>query len=364
MTEAEKAGSPPGEDEFEVVLLGPGYGESIVLHVGYGGWIIVDSCINVEGKPCALEYLESISVNPAEAVDLVVATHWHDDHIRGMARLVEVCSKADFCCANALHNKEFLAAVDALEGRHLSADGSGVREIHRVFTWLESEASRPTFALPNRRVHARGKCEIWSLSPDDAAFRNFLKSVGNLFPGEGRTKTRLPPVAPNDIAVALWIGVDDIAVLLGSDLEKCGWIEILKSEERPVGEASVFKVPHHGSGSAHEPEVWKRMLASDPFAVLTPWRRGGHALPSQDDVQRILSHTKNAYVTAKAGPAAQSPRHANRAVARTIRSTGIELRRLTMSPGAIRLRRPIHSTARWKVETFGSACHLKGLAGP
>ena len=50
MTEAEKAGSPPGEDEFEVVLLGPGYGESIVLHVGYGGWIIVDSCINAEPK--------------------------------------------------------------------------------------------------------------------------------------------------------------------------------------------------------------------------------------------------------------------------------------------------------------------------
>ncbi len=363
MTETRKAGNPPGEDEFEVVLLGPGYGESIVLHVGCGGWVIVDSCINVEGKPRALEYLESIGVNPAEAVDLVVATHWHDDHIRGIAKLVEACRKADFCCANALLNKEFLAAVDALEGRHLSADGSGVREIYRVFTWLESAASRPTFALSNRRVHARGKCEIWSLSPDDTAFKNFLKSVGNLFPGEGRTKTRLPPVAPNDIAVALWVGVDDIVVLLGSDLEKRSWVEILQSEERPTSKASVFKVPHHGAESAHEPEVWKRMLAPDPFAVLTPWRRGGRALPSQDDVQRILSHTKNAYATAKAGPAAQSPRYANRTVARTIRSTGIELRRLAMSPGAIRLRCLIGSRAPWKVETFGTACHLKDLAG-
>ena len=30
MTEAGEAGTPPDEDEFEVVLFGPGYGESIV----------------------------------------------------------------------------------------------------------------------------------------------------------------------------------------------------------------------------------------------------------------------------------------------------------------------------------------------
>ena len=102
MIEAEEAGIPPDENEFEVVLLGPGYGESIVLHIGYGAWVIVDSCINHEGKPRALEYLESIGVNPAQGVDLIVATHWHDDHIRGMAKLVEVCSKANFCCTNAL----------------------------------------------------------------------------------------------------------------------------------------------------------------------------------------------------------------------------------------------------------------------
>ena len=161
----------------------------------------------------------------------------------------------------------------------------------------------------------------------------------------------------------LWVGVEDVVVLLGSDLEKRGWIEILQSEERPTSKASVFKVPHHGSESAHEPDAWKRMLNPDPFAVLAPWQRGGRILPTQCDVQRILSHTKNAYATAKAGPAAQSPRHANRAVARTMSESSTRFRRLTISPGAIRLRRPIHSTARWKVETFGSACHLKDLVG-
>ena len=357
MRKAGEAENPPSPAEFEVTLIGPGYGESIVLHIGYGSWVIVDSCIDDEGNPRALKYLDSIGINPAQAVDLVVATHWHDDHIRGMARMVEVCSKAEFCCANALLNREFLVAVDALEGRHLSADGSGVREIHRVFTQLESRASRPTFALANRRIHARGKCEIWSLSPNDAAFRDFLISVGSLFPSEGRTKTRIPTLSPNKVAVALWVEVGDVAVLLGSDLEKRGWVKILQNQARPSGQASVFKVPHHGSANAHEPDVWQQILTPNPFAMLTPWRKGGCSLPTRNDARSILSCTPNAYITARIGPS-KSTRSSKGMVHRTIREAGINLRPVAMASGAVRLRRPLGSRGRWKIETFGSACNL------
>ena len=358
MIEAEEAGIPPDENEFEVVLLGPGYGESIVLHIGYGAWVIVDSCIDHEGKPRALEYLESIDVNPAQGVDLIVATHWHDDHIRGMAKLVEVCSKANFCCANALRTKEFLAATDALEGRHLSADGSGIREIHRVFTWLMSKALSPIFAAANRRIYAQDECEVWSLSPSDVAFENFLKSVGTLSPNAGQTKVWTPSVTPNDVSVVLWVGVDDIAVLLGADMEKRGWIEILQSKERPTGKASAFKIPHHGSESAYEPDVWNRMLKPNPVAVLVPWCKGGRVLPTQRAVQCILSHTKNAYATASIGLSTPSQVRRYSMVDRTVRRTGSKLLQSAMSPGAIRLRRSLGSRGRWKIETFGSACSL------
>ena len=89
------AGVPPGKNEFEITLFGPGYGESVVLHVGNGAWIVVDSCIDKENTPVAIHYLNRLGVDPAEAVTLVVATHWHDDHIRGMARLVAACTNAN-----------------------------------------------------------------------------------------------------------------------------------------------------------------------------------------------------------------------------------------------------------------------------
>ena len=93
---------PPNADQVEVTLLGPGYGECAVIHLGNDHWAVIDSCRDsYSGKPAALSYLESIGVDPEKAVKLVLATHWHDDHIYGMGALVSRCVGAKFCCSSA-----------------------------------------------------------------------------------------------------------------------------------------------------------------------------------------------------------------------------------------------------------------------
>ena len=355
-------GTPPGAGEFELTLFGPGYGESIVLHVGDGAWVVVDSCVDSRGTPRALRYLESIGVDPALAVKLIVATHWHDDHIRGLAQLVSQCDQAAFSCAAALSRKEFLSVIGTLERRHFSVNGSGVRELFRVFTGLKEARSKPSYAIANRTIYSRDECEVRSLSPSDAEFQRFLGSIGNLVPSEGETKRRIPEISPNDIAVALWIKVGDVAVLLGSDLERRGWIEILQSAARPAGTASAFKIPHHGSANADEPQVWQRMLDADPVAVLTPWQRGGRTLPSDGDVKRILSNTARAYASARSQSVTEARSRREPMIEKTIRESGARLRRLALSPAGIRLRRPIGASAPWQIELFGAACHLEDFA--
>lgn len=346
---------PPSEDELELTLLGPGYGEAIALHVGYGTWVLVDSCLQADGTPRTLEYLQNMGVDPANAVALVVATHWHDDHIRGMAQLVERCASAAFCCSGALRQEEFLSVVGRMEANHMSRSGSGVREIHRVFSGLRAP---PTFAAANRRLLSRNGCEVWSLSPNDGVYQQFLDAIGNLAPKKGQQKSRIRDLSPNGAAVVLWIRVGDVVLLLGSDLEKPGWIEILQDRQRPQGGASAFKIPHHGAASAHVADVWTDLLESQPVAVLTPWRRGGRSLPSQADVARIRGSTSQAYATARPDArAAPSPRR-ERAVERTIRESGIELRRPAMSPGTVRLRRSFAMPGSWQVELFGTAYRL------
>ena len=351
-------GLPPKRGEFELTLFGPGYGECVVLHAGDGIWAIVDSCIDESGTPRALRYFEDINVDAAEAVRLVVATHWHDDHIRGMAQLVETCEEADFCCAAALCREEFLRISAVLAG-HFIAAGSGADEISSVFSQLQEKKTKPTHAIANRRIFSANGCEIWSLSPGDVNYETFLKAVGGRMPSEGDVKRRIPDISPNKAAVALWIEIDDVVVLLGSDVERSGWMEILRSEARPRGKASAFKIPHHGSGSADAPKVWQQMLDPSPFAVLAPWQRGSKALPRRQDVERILSNTANAWSSARAGSLITRADRRRREVDRTIRESGIQLRELHSSPGMVRLRRAIGEQTAWNVELFGTACHLE-----
>lgn len=346
---------PPKDDEFELTLLGPGYGESVVMHIGGGSWVLVDSCGRADA-PAALDYLGELGVDPAEAVKLVVASHWHDDHVRGMAAMASACRTATFCCASVLCTEEFLAAVHALEHRHFAAFGSGAREIYDVFSKLRSEGSLPTLASANRRLFSKGACHIWALSPADDTFLSFVRAIGGLLPKAGQAETRIRSLSPNEVAVVLWVEVGDIMVLLGSDLERRGWAKILQDDARPTGTASAFKVPHHGAASGDAPEVWQRMLDVDPASVLTPWRRGNRMLPTSRDVQRILARTPNAYATATTD--AVRPARRDSTVERTIRESGIRLRRPS-APSAVRLRRPIAAQTQWQVELLGTACHLR-----
>ena len=103
---------PPQSDEFELSLFGPGVGECIVVHIGDGQWVVIDSCLGPETKqPVALSYLNSLGIDIAHSVSVVIVTHWHDDHMEGGATLLDAATNAIFCCSIALRKDEFLSRV-------------------------------------------------------------------------------------------------------------------------------------------------------------------------------------------------------------------------------------------------------------
>ena len=344
---------------MEVSLLGPGYGESVLVHTGEGEWLVVDSCLAEDGEPAALNYLRKIGVDPSTAVKLVVATHWHDDHIRGMTRLVAECPSARFCCASALRADEFLGVAGGMTRRDFSKWGLGVREIHGVFTGLRLAGRQPVWATANRRVVRRSRYDVWSLSPGDVDYESFLQAVASLVLRPAGQRTARRDSRRNDLSVALWVRCGDAVCLLGADVEKRGWLAIVNSPERPRQKASVFKVPHHGSSNADLPEAWSELLETGPFAVLAPWRRGSGVLPRRDDVRRILSRTPHAY--ASAGSSSGAVRRSGM-VARAVRESKARLRREFRALGMVRLRRPLAHGGFWRADLFGAASHLQDLA--
>lgn len=118
-----------------------------------------------------------------------------------------------------------------------------------------------------------------------------------MVPGFDEPIRRIPALRRNDLSVVLRVETEHFSLLLGADLEKRGWAAILENMAGQSDKASVFKVPHHGSKSAHHPEVWRRLLEPNPVAVLAPWQRAGRVIPSARDVELILSHTEEAYIT-------------------------------------------------------------------
>lgn len=346
-------------------MIGPGYGESIVIHLGGGDWVIIDSCYNSKGESAALRYLRDIGVDPAKNVRLILATHWHDDHIGGLASVVKECENAEFSCAGVLSEKEFLTFAST----YAEDDPSPIyRAAHQIIDILETLTSRdkhPRFAVQDRMILQTDLgVRVYALSPSDNCMAEFIADVSNMIPPPKQPRRRVGDLAPNKIAVAVMIDFGTCSILLGADLQETpgsAWSTILSSSQ-VIGESrsSLFKVPHHGSVTGDCPAVWKDVLVSAPFAILTPFRRGSSQVPNEDEVGRILGRTPNAYSTARLTSVA--PRHRAPSVERTLREYDYNIQALEPKLGQVRLRRSLSSTSGpWAVELIDNAVRLQDI---
>jgi hypothetical protein len=177
--------SAPAPDSLEVSLFGPGYGECVVCHLGGGEWLVVDSCWDFRRNlHPAVEYLRSLNVDLGRDVVFVVASHWHDDHVRGLSDLLLECSAATFCCSSALRDSEFLEAVGHAATLQDGGQYSGLREMRRVFEIIKIRAgfNSVRWPLADRPLYLRsaGKvptAKITSLSPSDAEYFEAMTSL-------------------------------------------------------------------------------------------------------------------------------------------------------------------------------------------
>lgn len=366
---------PPASDEIEISVIGPGYGEAIVLHVGGGRWILIDSCIDPRSAtPASLSYLDNLGVS-LDSVQLIVATHWHDDHVCGLGTVFEQCREARLVIPQVLETDQFLSLLALYSGNPILA-GRGVDEFARVFQLLKDRRQKgerfgaPKFASADRIIYSDhlglkpqiAEIKIHALSPSDSAIQQAQLALGALMPQTHQKRLRIASPRPNLAAVVLWVSVGYHHLLLGADLEetsdpRTGW-SVIVTDSCAVGDkASVFKVPHHGSQNAHSAEVWSKLLTSDPVAVVTPFRRGGTDLPSPGDIKRIASLTPRAYMTARVRM--RRPRFRDGAVRRMVQGATRSIQDLRYCWGHVRLRKAIgDSCSSWRVELFGDAHRL------
>ncbi len=352
-------GTAPAVDEIEITVFGPGFGEAIAVHVGAGHWILIDSCIDPDTKlPASHTYLQKIGVQPNQ-VKTIVASHWHDDHVRGISDLAGHYPEAEFMMSAALNNKEaavFLSAHNEIAAPGLSR---GTNELFNVINQRDNVV--PIMQRTSvMEVNANGRnVRVFALSPVPAAFSQSIAHFAQYLPNKngGSPVNHAPELKPNLEAVAIHIDFDGEAALLGSDLEdhhSCGWTAVVTDQwcrSRPPG--SAYKVAHHGSHTGEHPQIWTTLLTKNPTTCMTPFNRGNVKLPTDDDKNRIKSKAQNSYISSGATRRPEM----DSAILKRLGAVCNKLARVNSGFGAVRLRKAV-SDQSWTAELFGNACNL------
>jgi len=305
--------APPDSDELEISVIGPGRGECVIVHLGDNEWCIVDSCIaRGSQNPVAIDYLRSLNNGALNGVRLIIATHWHDDHIRGISEVLRVCQGARFACSAAVNSTQFATMVKL--GERGLTQSSGTQEFSEIFRiLLERKAKNipashvsPILALENRRlltIHDTDRSfdvRIDALSPSDGLITLALTDLSRWLPKPGNDQVGIVDRPGNDTSVVLWLELGEWRILLGGDLEYKahageGWLAALAafSGNPPAG---IYKVAHHGSSNADCNEIWQQLLYETPNAIVTPFS-SGKKLPQKSDLKRLLARTPKVHLT-------------------------------------------------------------------
>lgn len=350
-------GAPPAANEIEVTLFGPGYGEAIAVHLGDGAWLLIDSCIDPDAKaPASAVYLDNIGVRP-DQVRAIVASHWHDDHVRGISQLAIKHPSAAFVMSAVFNDKEASTFLSAYNGESSSGRARGSKEL---FSAIEARANvYPALhkSIVIDDIFIGRSVKVTALSPMPAAYAQCLAHLAQFLPKRGGAINHAPELHPNLEAIVLHVDLGDDAILLGSDLEdhtQLGWTAVIADQwsgsRKP---ATAYKVAHHGSYTGDCPQIWATLLQPDPVACLTPYTLAGRRLPTEVDKQRMKGNASRAYI---ASGASRSPKMDSWQLKR-LQDIAKNVTLVDAGFGAVRLRKQIGAQS-WGVELFGAAQRL------
>lgn len=355
--------SRPGVAELEISIFGSGFGECLAVHVPGGKWLIVDSCRNDDGQPAALAYLDQIGVSAVNDVRVVLASHWHVDHVDGIASVVGRCESAEAVISGALHSRELFAYAGA--AHYLGeAVPAAIRELRELAESIKQTRPRRVLTTAQARMelfhheHGGVVSSVKALSPSPAAVHSAISDLRRMRLRAG-TRVSFPRPDHNGAAVVLQVRAGDIGVLLASDLEEHadparGWRAVADgfSGERL---RDVVKVSHHGSANGNSDCIWDELMVPHPLGLITHFHNGSVHLPMEDQLSSICEKCEQLFSTS--GPAWQPSRLSMMDAASKL-NAGQKLGWSSPGLGHVRAR-IVPGEGGWRVGTCGQAETVK-----
>ena len=241
------ANEPVGDPALSVTFLDVGQGDCVLLVAPDGKTMLVDAG-PVDAFPAIKAALSERGIT---ALDVVVATHPHEDHIGSMAAVLDAYAVGSFyTIADEQPTSWYAAMRSALERSGCpvySAEADG------VIPWSDA-------------------CTVTVLNPD---------------PGYDYGTDEL-----NDRSAVLHVRYGDTAVLLTGDAEYAAERRMLDTYPKSMLRADVLKLGHHGSASS---TGYSFFLAVDPdYAVASCGKENAYGHPHLETLS-LLYETHTAF---------------------------------------------------------------------
>ena len=294
--------NPAGHLELHVI--GGNKGEAVVVRLPEGGWGVVDcfaASLDEEHANPVLQFLRKENVGELEFLCL---THPHDDHFRGMSRLLGEFRIRSFWQSAAMmpHRlKSIIASAIDAEVSGAEEARSSQRELELIFELVAERRERtksarrepliPKHCTANAQVYptptvAGASVAVHVIAPTARDVDDYHNELGHLFDATGRMKASLPHSRHNDISIGLLIKFGQTRILLGGDVEKRAWQNALQEYDQAELAAHCVKVSHHGSTTGYCDGLWHVLSARcKPIAVVTSFRQ--HRLPRKPALDHI-----------------------------------------------------------------------------
>lgn len=297
-----------------VHVLGPGFGETIIIELPSGEVGVVDSFAARYTGPPALEYLSQL--HPAiKKLKFVALTHPHADHCMGMFRYFEKYEVEEFWHFHSFINHTCMGFFKAMHDNKTRDAVEKALDLPAGSVWLDSLrlknaldkqgdvkpralVATHTFVLCNGAVTAK------VITPNDQScwrYNTILAETTEslLQDGPNFNPTWNPSGLPhNQASGSILFEYGQTRILLMADAEEDLWTDVTDEQgDNPIPKVHFIKGAHHGSKNGYHHKIYTSAANKNTIIVLTPFNRNKYPLPTNDGVNLLLPHVKDVYCT-------------------------------------------------------------------
>lgn len=244
---------------FKLIVLGSGYGESILVYLPGEKWGIVDCWFDELGYS---EFKNILIKQQIKQFEFLCLTHFHLDHYQGMWKIIEDFAPKQFWYPDIKQDvlKRYHAYISATGKGGSQENSLKSDELKKLILSLKKHSIlRKTIKASPSAIYNDGLFKIFALSPSQKSLDSFATGK---FDKE------------NLLSITLVLEFPDKRILLGGDTESNEWKYILNDTKEYVTCVPFVKISHHGSEQGMGPIEWDCYTNCQPnqnhIGLLTP----------------------------------------------------------------------------------------------